>query len=303
MQTKKISIAILAGLFFSCHSNVEKTDTEDATVRAEVSVVNPTLQSLSGYAELNATTQYQRKSTIRATVSGYLSGLNLLPGDAVNAGKIFCSIFTKEQRALQGIDTSELKGFNHPQAIISPAQGIVSELKFRSGDFVSEGDEIAIVAEPASLMLQMNVPFEFRNLTRTGTVCDVILPDGEKVKATIVQQMPNVDVTSQTQVMLLRLNGNSVLPENMNVIIHIPQRTKLNALCVPGKAVQTDEAQTTFWVLKVVNDSLAIKVNVECGISQDGMQEIISDRVSVHDLIISEGGYGLADSTFIMINK
>jgi len=302
MQIKIISFAVAVS-FSSCHSGDENKDSEESAVRTEVTVVRPKLETLSGYTELNATTQYQRKSTIRATVTGYIGRLDVVPGDVVNEGKILCYISTKEQEALRGIDTSELKGFNRPLAIICSGRGIVSAVSFRSGDFVSEGDAIITIAEPSSLMLRLNVPFEYRNIAHTGTVCEVILPDGSKTAATILQQMPSVDVASQTQAMLLRITGNQALPENMNAIVHIPLQKKPNALCVPRSALQTDEAQSEFWVMKVVNDSLAVKINVQCGLSRDSIQEIITDKISVSDDIISDGGYGLVDSSFVIINK
>src|SRR5437868_523137 len=113
MKTKIISCSILV-LFFACRPAEENGNSEEEAVKTEVAVVKPSFQKLSGFTELNATTQYQRKSTIRATVTGYISKLEELPGDHINPGKTICYISTKEQQALVGIDTSELRGFNRP---------------------------------------------------------------------------------------------------------------------------------------------------------------------------------------------
>ena len=65
----------------------------------------------------------------------------------------------------------------------------------------------------------------------------------------------------------------------------------------------TNETQTEFWVMKIVNNKLAIKIPVKKGIENDDMVEILNSGLTASDLIVSEGGYGLNDSTKISTIK
>jgi hypothetical protein len=65
----------------------------------------------------------------------------------------------------------------------------------------------------------------------------------------------------------------------------------------------TDEIQSEFWIMKIVNDSIAIRVPVTRGIENDSIVEIFSPHLNFNDRVIYEGAYGLPDSTVIEIVK
>ena len=72
---------------------------------------------------------------------------------------------------------------------------------------------------------------------------------------------------------------------------------------VPRNAVMTNETQTEYWVMKIVDNKLAVKVSVKKGIENDDMVEILNSGLSASDLVVSEGGYGLNDSTKIAVSS
>ena len=74
-------------------------------------------------------------------------------------------------------------------------------------------------------------------------------------------------------------------------------------MCVATSAVQTDELQKDFWLMKVVHDSLALKVPVQTGLRNDSLTEIISKNIAIGDIIISQGAYGLTDSIHVILKK
>jgi hypothetical protein len=53
--------------------------------------------------------------------------------------------------------------------------------------------------------------------------------------------------------------------------------------------------------MKIMHDSMAVMVPIETGIKNDSLVEIISGGLTVEDIIILEGGYGLEDSTLVNI--
>ena len=65
----------------------------------------------------------------------------------------------------------------------------------------------------------------------------------------------------------------------------------------------TNETQSEFWVMKINGGNLAVKVPVKRGIENDSVVEVSSPDLKMNDLLISEGAYGLADSTIVKIEK
>jgi multidrug efflux pump subunit AcrA (membrane-fusion protein) len=303
---KPISVLLwLSPLIFlcGCHGQ-EKSPEEPAEVKTMVSLVHPTFQNIIEYIQLNGVTLLQKKDNIRSTNTGYITSMKFKQGDFIKAGQLFCTLGTKEQEALKNISSldSSLNKFQRPLSVLANASGIITAISALQGDYVSEGDVLANVSEPSSLIVQVNVPYEYNQYVSSGKICEIVLPDGKTIHTTITGAIPTVDASSQSQSFFVRLPNQS-LPENLNVTIRIPHRQKNNLLCVPSAAVQTDEMQKEFWVMKIVNDSIAIKVPVQTGLQNDSITEIISDKISVDDKIILQGAFALSDSSFVTFEK
>jgi len=67
--------------------------------------------------------------------------------------------------------------------------------------------------------------------------------------------------------------------------------------------LMTNETQSEFWIMRIDASDMAVKIPVKKGIENDSIVEIISPQLNGKDLIISEGAYGLPDSTVITIIK
>ena len=290
-------------LFTACHSTNQQ-GSENEVAKTYVSLTHPSIQNITEYIQLNGITVLQKKDNIRSTNTGYITSLNLKPGDLVKTGQVYCSIQTKEQQALKNIsslDTS-LDKFQRPIKVIANASGILTSINFLQGDYITEGDVLATVSETTSLVIQVNVPYEYNKYVNQGTSCEIILPDGNLIRTKISGALPTVDVVSQSQTYFISMPGFS-LPENLNLTVRIPRIQKNQLLCIPTGAVQTDEMQKTFWLMKVINDSVAIKTIVQTGLQNDSMTEIISDKISVSDKIIFQGAFSLADSSIVTYDK
>ncbi len=288
-------------LFFSCIN--KKTTEEEATTekaKTTVTIAQPIMQGFTDYIQLNGNTQFQKKLTIRATITGYITTLKWQAGNHISSGALFCSIKTKEQDALKNVDSREpsLKPFQTPLNVFANASGIFTAVNYSQGDFVNEGDVLATITDPSSMVLVINVPYEYHQWVHKGKDCSVKFPDGKTINAIVQEEVPYVDVSSQTQSYLIRFPGNQLLPENMNLVVHIPVKQKQNAISLPLEAIQTNETQDEFWVMKLINDSLAIRVPITVGLQKDSLKEIVSG-VSTGDKIIVKGAYGLEDSALV----
>ena len=273
-------------------------------VKTKVTIVQPVQQSLTDYLQLNANTVFQKKVVVRANITGYIIALPWKVGDRIVSGAVFCTIKTKEQDALKNIDQREpsLNQFQQPIKIVTSARGFITAVNYIQGDFVNEGDILATITEPSSLVLSVNVPYEYNRYVYNGRSCEVQFPDGKKINAAITLSIPVIDAASQTQQFFIHLPVNQQLPENMNLLVRIPMKQKINAICLPLEAIQTNETQDEFWVMKMANDSLAVRVPITVGSQNDSLKEVVSG-VGLKDKIIVQGGYRLADSSLVSIEK
>ncbi|QKG53540.1 hypothetical protein [Hymenobacter sp. BRD67] len=83
--------------------------------------------------------------------------------------------------------------------------------------------------------------------------------------------------------------------------VRLTQTKRPNAQTLPTACVLADETLHNFWVMKLVNDSTAVKVPVVLGVQQPGQLEIKSPTFNPNDRILSVGNYGLADTAKVKL--
>jgi multidrug efflux pump subunit AcrA (membrane-fusion protein) len=285
----------------SCKKDTASLNTKKAAI--EVTAVPVSQQEIKEYLTFNGVTVYQSKEDIRASVTGYISGMRYKIGDRIRAGQIFSYVRTKEQDALRDalkIDSSLAK-FISPITIKSNVTGIIKNLNVNTNDYIAEGEIIATIVQPSSLMVKVNVPYEYEDYVQLNAQCWVLLPNGKTLDATITDVLPTVDAVSQSQTFLIDLPDAEDLPENLNVQVKLIQKESSDALTIPKNAVQTNELLTEFWVMRIVNDSLALKVSVLPKLKNDSLIQVQSDNLKLKDLIILEGAYQMQDSTIVKV--
>jgi hypothetical protein len=188
--------------------------------------------------------------------------------------------------------------------VFAPSEGVINTLNItENGAYVVEGTSLCTVAENHDVLVQLNLPFEYNSLVKTGTKCTIVLGEDTKFEGTVYQILPTVDEANQTQQVLIKPHTNKKLPENLNLTVEILKAKHSRTYLVPRVAVMTNETQTEFWVMKVVNNKLAIKVPIKKGIENDITVEALSSTLCNTDRIIIEGAYGLNDSTVVRIVK
>ena len=299
-----IALFTITALLPACKQKETAAAEAPQPIKTKVTIVQPVKQSLTDFLELNGNTVFQKKVVVRANITGYIINLPWKAGDRISSGSVFCSIKTKEQDALKSIDQREpsLKQFQQPIKITTSAAGFITAVNYISGDFVNEGDILATITVPSSLVLLVNVPYEYHQFVFNGRSCQVVLPDGKKINTAISLSVPVIDAASQTQQFYIHLPASQQLPENMNLLVRIPMKQKVNALCLPLTAIQTNETQDEFWVMKLSGDSMALRVPITVGSQNDSLKEVVSG-IDINDKIIVQGGFGLADSAHISVVK
>ena len=296
MKYSIIIVAIVFNLLVAC-SQTKNTAADEQKNIPEVECANPQIKTLNEYIVLNGVTSFLQKEVVRSTVTGYITEVFPTMGEHIVQNQKLFAVKTSEAYAMNSVKDTNL--FTRSIFIKSNKSGILSALHVQQGTYTQQGDVLAEITQPENLVIQVNVPYENNDVIKLGKACQLVLPDGKQLPATIFRIMPLVDKMSQTQSVFVKLSTYSELPENLNVIISILKRSKDKALSVPNSAVLTNETQDKFWLMKLVNDTLAVEVPITKGIVNDSETEILTPILLPNDIIITKGAYGLPDSSVV----
>ena len=291
------SICIAAFLLSSC-SKKETTEQEQTPV-VSVKTSAVSFGKIESKLTFNGKTIYLKKNLVVSPISGYVRKISVKFGDYVKKGDLLFEIQTKENKALESSNVGNAGLIK----VFAPSQGVINALNItENGAYVLEGASLCTVAENQDVMVQLNLPFEFNSLVKTGAGCTLVLGEDTRFSGTIYQILPTVDDANQTQQILIKPHYSKPLPENLNLEVEIMKASHNRTCLVPRNAVMTNETQTEFWVMKIVDNKLAIKIPVKKGIENDELVEILNSGLSASDLVVSEGGYGLNDSTKVAVS-
>ena len=115
--------------------------------------------------------------------------------------------------------------------------------------------------------------------------------------------MPVVDPVSQTQSIVIRIPGGMSIPENLIAKVKLIKNVRENTVSLPKAAILADETLEHFWIMKMVDEEYAVKVPIIKGIEMDGQVEILSPGLSIEDIILETGNYGLPDMAKVEIHE
>ena len=308
MKSATIILLIILPLsvFVSCKSKKTEISQDTANSKASVKTTLVLNGNIDDIIRLNGKTVFLKKSAVFSSIPGYVKRVYAQYGDVVKKNDLLFEIQTKENKAMEKSDLDpQLSGAKSGIiSILAPSDGILSELNINSpGVYVVEGTQLCTVTENQDMMVQVNIPFEYNQMVANNKACKVILPDSTLLDGNIVKIMPVINEASQTQNVLIKVRSNRQLPENLNVTVQFIKSIHSKAMLIPKEALLTNEVQQEFWVMKILHDSIAVKVPVTKGFANYRMVEIISSEISVSDPLIIEGAYGLPDSTIVKIVK
>jgi len=295
-------LAVMAGVIILLTCGSQPREGEGVRPGAPVQVVHPGRADLIETIELNATTVFLKKETVRATFQGFIERIEKNLGDKVMAGDRLMRIRTKESAAGDSLKVAYGDGpFRGAVDLYARADGILTALHYHSGDYVAEGEELAVIANPSSLAIELHVPYpQVPQIDRRGG-CTILLPDGKKMAASIQRVIPSVDPQAQTQTFLLRPSIRAALPENLNVSARLPLRSVDGATVLPRGVILSDETQEVFWVMKLIDDTTAVRTEIVKGIESDSLVQILRPPLAPADRIVFEGAYGLPDTAQVTI--
>lgn len=301
----KVLTFLAAGfLLVQCSGN-SSSESVASLARAQVEVTHIRRGAIQDSVFLSATTYFPQKSVVAAPISGYIISTRVQPGMHVTANQALFTLQTREASTLETNIPDSL--FPNPGddfgsvTISAKIAGSVIDVSHYQGDYVQEGTQLCTVVHPEDLAFKLFVPYRYHSLMRAGQHIRIQLADGRNLWTQIVQQLSLADSLSQSAVYLLKPAQTVVLPEGLRVSGILVTNRQENAQLLPKEAVLSNETMDSFWVMKVVNDTLAIKVPVRQGIVNDQVVEITTPVFSSNDRIITTGNYGLEDSARVSI--
>ena len=244
-----------------CKNSGSKIEEDNIKARTPVTIVSVTNKPISETIDLSAVSVFMNKNIIRSATTGTIEDISVTPGAFINRNQLLFTVKTREAMAIRNSQSGDTSlNFKGIIKIFSSKEGIISSISHQNGDFVQEGDELAVIAEQSSLVFILEVPFEFKSLVEKRNTCSLKLPDNSEITGVINGKLPEMNVQAQTISFLVKPVTSGRLPQNLIAVARIVRNSKESAAVLPKPAVLGNEALTEFWVMKLLNDSIAVKV-------------------------------------------
>ena len=285
----------------------KKTEAPEKDIDASVPVTLTTINTsgLEDYVELNGTATYLVKNVIKANATGYLNTVNVAINDFVTNGKELFSIKTREAKVLGNTINKIDPTLNFGGAIKvrSNTNGIVTSVNVQQGDYIQDGDPLVTINDAKSFGILLSLPYELKKYVAVGKSFPITLPDGSTRTGTVQKFMPTVDAISQTQNVVLKIDGKQDIPENLIVKVKIYKSSNSHTISLPKAAVLSDETESHFWIMKLINANTAVKIPIQKGIETDTEIEILSPILTNKDQVLLTGNYGVNDTIKVKVIK
>lgn len=274
--------------------------------RTPVTVATVEKGGLDDYIELNAVSAFLQKSYVKSIANGYLGSSDVYPGKYVEQGQPLFTLQTKESKSIgntiEKLDTS--LHFSGVTTIRAGQRGYITQLNHQSGDYVQDGEQLAVISDRSSFVFLLNLPYELRPFVLNKKTVELDLPDGTKLTGEIGPTMPTVDSASQTQNVVIRVPNAGSIPENLIAKVKILRSQKGGDVqSVPKSALLTDETESNFWVMRLIDSVTAVKVPVKKGVETTDRVELLQPVFAPGDKILVTGNYGLPDTAKVKVEN
>lgn len=279
---------------------------DSAEAGTPVTVVTVERGGLNDYIQLNAVSAFLQKSYVKAIANGYLDSSDVYPGKYIEKGQILFTMQTKESKsignAIEKLDTA--LHFSGKTRIRANQRGYITQLNHQAGDYVQDGEQLAVISDRSSFVFLLDLPYELRPFVLNKKTVELDLPDGTKLAGEIGPAMPTLDSVSQTQNVVIRVPNAGSIPENLIAKVRIlKSHTGGDTQSLPKEALLTDETESTFWVMKLLDSTTAVKVRVKKGLETTDRVEILQPVFAPGDKILVTGNYGLPDTAKVRIQQ
>ena len=303
IMNRQLLIITVLLILISCRKKESSNLDNEQNGRTPVTVTHPVIGTMTESTDLNATSVFLLKTTVKASLEGYIEEVNIRIGQSVKKGDLIFVLRSKEAVNL-GNTVSLLDSSLHSggrTAINSPENGYITQLNFVAGDYVLDGESLATISSNNSLVFLLDLPFELKPYLSLNRTVEISLTDGRKISGVMSSPLPSVDPVSQTQSYIVRIPADLELPENLIAKLKYIKKTKEQTIILPEKSVLTNEMQSEFWIMKMTDSVTAVRVNIIKGIEMTDRIEILAPTLLPDDVVLLTGNYGLPDTASVRI--
>jgi membrane fusion protein (multidrug efflux system) len=323
---KRIILVILMGIFsiiYGCGKNTSDDKVASAP-RALVEVARAEPGSIFEHLHVTGSFMVVRDQKIKSPIAGKILNVYVLEGDNVKKGDAIATLISKESDAiitgakqLLQIAQTEKEKQDARKAlrlaeetaskinVAAPFSGIVNTRFVSEGEYISEGTDIAEVIDLRTAYFLADVPVEDLPKLKIGQRVVLSVPglQGDIADGSVAAFSPSADPNSQTikvRITLYRTHG--LIKSGTFGTADILVGEHVGTLVVPKPAVYHDDELNKYFVVKIQGDTLALLTPVDVGVS-DTLHVEIKSGLKPGDLVATVGGYGLPDSTLVIVKK
>jgi multidrug efflux pump subunit AcrA (membrane-fusion protein) len=214
-----------------------------------------------------------------------------------------------EKESAQGQLTSAKGRLENAEAQVgytnlrSPIAGVVTERPLFPGETAPAGTPVIIIMDTSALLAKLHIAQATAQKLSLGRKAEVRVPGMEEsVQASVFFISPALDPGSTTVEVWLKLpNLDGHLKVGSPVHAVILGKTINDALQVPAAAILPSTDGGTA-VMVIAADGTAKKQAIKIGIRTPEAVQVTSG-LSLTDIVVTEGGYGLDDGTKVTVGK
>jgi multidrug efflux pump subunit AcrA (membrane-fusion protein) len=305
MNLKCLFVPLAITALLACHQTPAGDENSTPEGYTPVTVVHPSVGSISEYIDLNATSTFLSATPVKAEMGGYIVKTTVQEGGRVTKGQELFVIQSKEAARL-GNTISQLDSsfrFSGEVHIKSPGSGYITQITSNTGDYVQDGEALASLNNSNSLVFLLDLPYELTPYLHLNKKLNIQLPDGRQLQGTLSHPMPTVDPVAQTRRYIIQVSESSDLPGDLIARVKFIRKSKEGIITLPKEAILTSEVQDKFWIMKMTDSTTAVKVVIQKGIENNDRVEVISPQLQESDQILLTGNYGLPDTARVIIEK
>ena len=314
------SIVLLSALIQPGCGKQPSPDPLPVVVEVKTSVVRS--GNIEETVDATGSTSTQREAQLRSPVTGVILRFQLFNGDPVKRGQTVAVIRMKEsQAAIRGAEelariavtpqqqreaeqALELtRKAAHDVAITAPFDGVLNMKLKNEMEVVAEGEQLAALVDMESIVFIADVSVSRLGKIKLGQSADVRFSTTPEqiVRGTVRRVESQANPSDQTVRVQIQLS--QAIPDLTGSLFGyaaIVVGKRLNALLVPAAALLHND-ETNVSSVMVITDSLAHTVAVTLGVVHGALAEISAPALSVGTRVITEGHYGLPDSTRVRV--
>lgn len=285
----------------ACKNNNSESDTK--LPLPTVNVGSPVVQNKTIYEHFRAVSRYLQDVNFRSRTEGVVTKVFTRPGDEIHTGQPLFIVKPVELTALEKSGSLSQGMDNGSDTIYSDQNALTNSVSVQEGDYVQPGSLLASAFKKNSLVAMTYVPFAKFSLIQKNTPCTVMIPGRKPVNSYFKRPLFIADTLTQTQPFIVPLPSDLQLSAGMNLQVRFKEREIHQGIFVPREAMLTNEEETSFWLMKMTNDTTAVKVPVTIGWQGEHSIEIVSGNIKPGDRIVTQGAYGLPDTATVKIVK